>query len=92
MAHVLPASALFIFVAIQVVGLASAVLARAGEGSIRQVSCQRIFFFCLLLVAGTTMLAIWVGTVACLICGTTLAAMVLGATYDVGEARRATAR
>ena len=71
---------------VQVIGLASACLARIGEGSIRQTSCQRLFFGCMALVGVATVLAMHVGPGACVFSGATLAVMVLTATWDFGGA------
>ena len=71
---------------IQGVGLASACLARWGEGSIRQTSFQRFFLGCLALVGAATMAAMLVGPGACVMSGATMAVMVLTATWDFGAA------
>ncbi|HUY89744.1 MAG TPA: hypothetical protein VMV10_13490 [Pirellulales bacterium] len=81
-----PASLIFGLAIIQGIGLASACLARIGEGSIRQTSCQRLFLGCLALVGVSTMLAMLVGPGACVASGATLAVMVLTATWDFGGA------
>jgi hypothetical protein len=69
-------------VAIQVLGLLSAWVARLTEGSRRQIWFQRLFFVCLLLVglaaAGTS----GVGPGCWLFSNATLAVMVLTATFD----------
>ena len=71
---------------IQALGLASACLARIGEGSIRQTSCQRLFLGCMALVGVSTMFSMFVGPGACVASGATLAVMVLTATWDFGGA------
>lgn len=71
---------------IQGVGLASACLARWGEGSIRQTSFQRFFLGCLSLVGAATMAAMFVGPGVCVISGGAMAVMVLTATWDFGAA------
>jgi hypothetical protein len=81
-----PVTMVYGLAVIQVIGLASACLARMGEGSIRQTSCQRLFLGCLALVGVSTMLAMHVGPGACIVSGATLAAMVLTATWDFGGA------
>lgn len=70
---------------IQAAGLLSACAARLGEGSVRQACCQWLFFGCLSLVGLATMVALAVGPEACLASGTTLAVMVLTATWDFGR-------
>lgn len=76
-------------VAIEVLGLFSAVVVQLSEGSRRHGFCQAVFFACLLLTGAMTIVSLaygeglWVGS------GTTLAVMVLTATMDVGrEAER----
>lgn len=81
-----PAALIYALAIIQVLGLASACLARIGEGSIRQASCQRLFLGCLALVGASTMLAMQVGPGTCVTSGATLAVMVLTATWDFGGA------
>lgn len=72
---------------VQVVGLASAWLARVTSRSIRHSSCQVLFFCCLTLVGMVTMLAFSHGAGAFLLCGTTLSIMVLTTTWDFGGAK-----
>ncbi|HXT58712.1 MAG TPA: hypothetical protein VN699_08750 [Pirellulales bacterium] len=81
-----PTSLIYVLAVIQVLGLASACLARMGEGSIRQTSCQRLFFGCLAMVGAATMTAMLLGPGACLASGATMAVMVLTATWDFGGA------
>jgi hypothetical protein len=76
---------------VQVVGLASAWLARLSARSTRQASCERLFFCCLALVGMVTMVAFSLGAGAFLISGTTLSIMVLTTTWDFGGARRVAA-
>jgi hypothetical protein len=81
-----PTTLIYVLAIIQTIGLASACLARMGEGSIRQASCQRLFLGCLAMVGVSTMLALHVGPGACIGSGATLAVMVLTATWDFGGA------
>jgi hypothetical protein len=67
---------------IQIVGLASAWLARLSEGSPRQASCQRIFFACLGLIGLATMLSVTLGPRYWITTCTTLAVMVVGTIWD----------
>ncbi len=71
---------------IQGIGLASACLARWGEGSVRQASFQRLFLGCLALAGASTMAAMLVSPGACVASGATMAVMVLAATWDFGGA------
>ena len=81
-----PVSLIYALAVVQVVGLASACLARMGEGSIRQTSCQRLFFGCLAMVGAATMIAMAIGPGACVASGAMMAVMVLTATWDFGGA------
>jgi hypothetical protein len=81
-----PASLIYVLAVIQVIGLASACLARMGEGSIRQASSQRLFLGCLAMVGAGTMIALAIGPGACVASGATMAVMVLTATWDFGGA------
>jgi hypothetical protein len=67
---------------IQVIGLVSAWLARASEGSRRETSCQRIFFACLGLMGLATMAAFSLSPGWWLTSGATLSVMILVATCD----------
>lgn len=84
-----PLVATWCLVVIQVLGLACAAFARLGEGSVHQTALQRLFVMSMVLVGLSTVAATLVGPVACLVSGTTLAMMMLAATYDSGAARRA---
>ena len=74
--------------AIQILGLASIVLARVGEGCRGQARCQRLFIGCLALVGVTTMVTLGLHSGCWPFCGATLSMMVLGATLDFGRPRR----
>ena len=68
--------------AVQVLGLASAWLARLSENSRRQSSCQWLFLACLALVGGSTIVALGLGSGCWLVCGATFSLMVLAVTCD----------
>ena len=89
MAYLQPVSLVWILVSIQIVGLASAWLARLSEGSRGQSSCQWLFFGCLALMGLTTMISLAVGPKYWLVSGATLSVMVLGAVWDFRPAARA---
>src|SRR5438046_10312065 len=72
---------------VQVVGLASAWLARITSRSDRHTSCQVLFICCLALVGMVTMVALSLGEGAFLISGTTLSILVLTTTWDFGGAK-----
>lgn len=74
--------------AVLFVGLVGACVARLGEGSLRQTPCQCVFLCCMALVGAAALASACVGPGACLTSGTTLAVMVLGATYDFGTTAR----
>lgn len=71
---------------VQLVGLLSAWLARAGEGLAHQKAFQWLFFASLTLVAGATMLAMMMGPGFWLTSGITLSLMVVTAIFDAGDA------
>ena len=72
-----------ILVVVQVLGLASVVLARLTENSAFQALCQRLFVACLLVVGGVTVLAFQSGSGGWFSCAATLPVMALGATLDM---------
>lgn len=74
--------------AVQLTGLASIFFTRGRQGSAGEAIGQLFFFACLTLVGLATMAALVVDHGACLMCGTTLSVMVLGATIDFGGQRR----
>ncbi|MGA2032909.1 MAG: hypothetical protein ABSG68_11665 [Thermoguttaceae bacterium] len=79
----LPAStALWVVMAVQVIGLGSAWIARAGEGSHRQKPLQNVFAACLVLVGLATVFALGLGPGCWLSSGTTFSIMVLTVTGD----------
>jgi hypothetical protein len=81
----------WILSAVQAVGLLSAWLARLSEGSRVQTSCQRFFIACLATVGFATAASAALSSAAWLICSTTLALMVLAATWDFRAHARAEA-
>ena len=72
-----------ILVVVQVLGLASVVLARLTENSAFQALCQRLFVACLLVVGAMTVLAFQSGSGGWFSCAATLPVMALGATLDM---------
>jgi hypothetical protein len=74
---------------IQIMGLASAWLARISEGSKHQVSYQLLFFCCLGGVGAATIGALLTSPGSCLMTGATLPIMVLAATWDFSAGKRA---
>jgi hypothetical protein len=72
-------------VLVQLLGLASMLFARFSERSRAQHYSQRCFFGCLVLVGGAAMAAICLGNGHWLSCGTTLALMAVGVTFDGGR-------
>lgn len=77
--------------AVQVLGLLSAALARLGEGSRRQVVCQRLFLACLGLVGLGTIVSLGMPSGWWVASGSTLSLMVVTATWDCGRTRPAEA-
>ncbi len=84
MAYLEPSFLVWSLGVIQILGLASAWLARLSEGSAGQASCQRLFFACLALVALTTMASIALSPTPkyWLASGATLSVMILAAIWD----------
>ena len=86
-------SAFWFLAAVQLVGLASAWLARLSEGSCHQTDCQCLFLGCLGMVGVATVTALWMGPGWWLGSGATLSVMVVTATCDFRRpAQRATGR
>lgn len=71
---------------VQLLGIASVLYARLSERSRAQNYSQRCFFGCLFLVGGAAMGAVLLGNGYWLSCGTTLAIMAVGVTFDRGGA------
>jgi hypothetical protein len=79
--------AIWSLAAAQVAGLFSAGLARFGEGSVHQTNCQRLFMAAMAMMGLATMGAMLLGPLSCIMAGTTLAVMVVTATWDVRGGR-----
>ena len=88
LSHLIP-DFVWIAAAVEVVGLASACLARLSEGSPSQASYQAFFFAALLLVGVTALAALSAGLGQWLLLGVTLSVMVLTVTWDFGVRSRA---
>lgn len=67
---------------LQVLGLASVVLARVPQKGLSHSICRSCFFGCLAFVAVATMLAIGCRSEWWISCGTTFSLMAVGATLD----------
>jgi hypothetical protein len=80
---------LWLLIAAQLVGVASAWLARLSEGSPCQAASQYAFFGVLPLMGVATAVAVDVGPGCWLACSTTLAFMVLTVTCDFRGSRAA---
>ena len=74
-------------VLVQLLGLASVLFARLSERSRAQNYSQRCFFGCLCLVGCAALGAVLLGNGYWLSCGTTLALMAVGVTFDRGGSR-----
>lgn len=79
--HILPW--FWLCLAVHLVGLLSAALARFAEGSLRQPIAQRFFFLCLLLATATSLLALVTRCEHWPICAGSLGTMALTATLDL---------
>ena len=82
-------TALWLLVAAQFLGVASAWFARLSEGSPGQAIAQCAFLVALPLVGVATVIALSVGPGCWLACSTTLAVMVLTVTCDFRGSREA---
>jgi len=82
--------AIWILAAIQLFGLASAVLARASEGHAWQTTCQWVFFGALGLASLAAVAAFAMGPSHFIMSGASLAFMVLGAVWDFGGSSQPT--
>jgi hypothetical protein len=82
-------TALWILVAAQAVGVASALFARLSEGSPHQSVCQRLFYAVLPLMGAATMVSMAVGPGCWVACATTVSVMVLTVTCDFRSSREA---
>ncbi len=72
----------WLFVAVQVLGLISALIARLATGSSRQTACYGAFLGCLTLVAGVTLVSPGLGLGPWLASSATLSLMILTVTCD----------
>ena len=77
--------------AIHIFGLTSACLARFSEGCSCQRFCQGLFFVSLALVAVSAVVSAGLGPDCWLTSAAILAMMVVAATFQLGESRRAVA-
>ncbi len=76
-------SVFWLLVAVQLLGVSSACFVRFCEGSTCQLIGQRAFFAALLLMGVATGVALTVGPGIWMACATSLAVMVLTATFDL---------
>ncbi len=83
-----PNMSMWCLLSVQIVGLASAWLARIGEDSKHQVSYQLAFFICLGGVGLATIRALFHSPGSCVMTGATLSVMVLAATWDFSASKR----
>lgn len=67
---------------VQIVGLASAWLARASQGSASHALCQGLFFFALAIVSATAIASTLFPSGVWLMSGVTLSVMIVGTTCD----------
>lgn len=79
-----PAAMVCGWIGLQVAGLVSACLARVGERSVFQRTCQTVFYVLLTLVGLTTVAAVSCVPQSGMLSGATLAVMVLAAVWDFG--------
>jgi len=80
----------WLLIAVQVLGLLSAWVARLSEGARCRGYAQCVFLGCLVVVAGTTIVALGLGPGYWLITGMTFPLMVLTVTCDFSHTRRPT--
>jgi hypothetical protein len=78
----------WLFVVVEVVGLASAWLARLSAGSRRQTPCQCLFLACLALVGGAAFVSLGFGPGCWLVSSVTLSLMILTVTCDFSRSRQ----
>ncbi len=76
--------------AVQLLGLTSAWLARAAEGSQRQGRCQCLFLGCLAIVGLATVASLHLNAGGWYLSGISLSLMVLATTCEVGARRPTT--
>ena len=77
-----PIVVLGLFVAMQIVGIASACAARLFEGTPREILGQRFFLLAMLLMGMATLASLSFGSGCWLACSATLAFMVLTVVYN----------
>ena len=75
--------------AVQILGMASAWLARLSEGSAHQCRCQRLFFFSLVIVGAATMAALRFSPICWLVSAVTFTLMIMVVVCDFSRSRRA---
>lgn len=74
--------------ALQVVGLASMLLARMPHPTLLHTWCRRLFVVCLIVVGLATIYAMGSQSSSWAWCGTTFSLMAVGGTMDLGGASR----
>ena len=87
----LTAAVTWMIIAAQILGLASAWVARSSEGSRHQTVCQRLFLAVLLLVGVSTVMALAAGSGYWISCSATLSLMVVGTTGEFSRRAMPTA-
>jgi hypothetical protein len=85
-----PSAVLWVFGAIQLIGLASAWLTRATEGSQRQGRCQCLFLGCLGVVGLATIASLHMNAGGWYLSGISLSLMVVATTSEAGARRPTT--
>jgi len=68
-------------------GVIAAVMCRRCAGSPMEAACQRVYLGLLAVAGVVTMVSLYVGPLAWILSATTLAVMILLATYDCGPDR-----
>jgi Flp pilus assembly protein TadB len=74
---------------VQLLGMASAWLARLAEGSAHQNRCQRLFFFSLIAVGGVTMMSLRMPPLYWLVSAVIFTLMIMVVVCDFSRHRRA---
>lgn len=87
-----PTTLFWIIASIQIVGLASLGLTRISEGTNQCQLCQLLFYVCLTLVGGSTMVCLQCRDGGWLFCAITLSVMAVGATIDCSSLPRRSVR
>jgi hypothetical protein len=78
----------WIMLVVQVVGLASMLLARLPHPTPLHICCRQLFIVCLVSVGLATIYAMGSQTSTWAWCGTTFSVMAVGGTMDLGNASR----